>query len=91
MQHVSLPYDLETKQLEKIMETLIVHFKDRKTRDIAVQKAIAKGIKVFLVGEAGLVNDKAEVLPYHPFIAFSGSVIDGVIFMQNGATSCGSI
>ena len=73
------------------METLFAHFNDKPTRDAALKKAIEANMQVFLVGEAGLVDHNADVLPSHPFIAFRGSMLDGLVFMQNGASSCGNV
>jgi hypothetical protein len=70
------------------VETRIAHFNDKPTCDAALKKAVEANVKVFLIGEAGLVNNNAEVLPSRPFIAFRGGMMDSLVFMQNGASSC---
>ena len=75
------------------METMMAHFNDAEARDKAVAAAQKQGVQVTWVGDISPAPDRdgnpSGVAP-RPFVLFRGSMLDGLVFMQHGAGSCGA-
>ncbi len=74
------------------METMMAFFNDAEARDTAVIAAKKQGVQVTWIGDAYPPSDEeSRSAATRPFVLFRGSMIDGVVFMQHGAGSCGAV
>lgn len=74
-----------------MMMAMIAHFTSTEARDLAYKAAVEEKKEVRLVGDAALVARGSSSETKTPFILFFGEMMDGIFFMQKGASFCGPI